>query len=120
MERVYFVLHILGIFLVMASLGSAIVHVMNGGDKASNGSRRWLAITHGVSMLVILVAGVGMLKRGGWSFSEGWVHGKLGVWVVLGIAPTLIYRLPGLGRALWFIVPLLGAVAAYFAKYKLY
>ena len=120
MERVYFVLHILGIFLVMASLGSAIVHVMNGGDKASNGSRRWLAITHGVSMLVILVAGFGMLHRGGYSFAEGWVHGKLGVWILLGIAPALVYRLPSLGRALWFILPLLGAVAAYFAKYKLY
>ena len=35
--------HFLGLFLLMASLGGAIVHVLNGGTGESNRARAWLA-----------------------------------------------------------------------------
>jgi len=114
MERVYPFIHLFCIFLVFGSLGGLMLHVMNGGDKESNSNRKLLMITHGIAMVLILIAGVGMIHRNpGWNFSQGWVHAKLGIWLILGIAPMLISRMPNLAKVLYFVLPLLGALAYY-------
>ena len=119
MERVYLFIHLFGVCLLFASLGGLALHMMNGGDKASNANRKLIMLSHGLALIVIVVAGVGLLKRGYGSMSDGWVHAKLTIWLVLGAAPAIIYRVPKAAKMLWFILPLMGGLAFYFARFKL-
>lgn len=115
----YKLLHIVGLILLFLSLGGMTLHTINGGTKQNNGSRKLLAITHGVSLLLMLVAGFGLMARlniaSAWPV---WIWPKLAIWLVMGGAVALVYRKPALSRALWFILPLLGLVAGYLALYK--
>jgi cytochrome bd-type quinol oxidase subunit 2 len=114
--QVYNLLHILGIVLVFMAIGAAAVHAANGGDKASNKMRGLVMAFHGTGLVLLLVAGFGMLSKkfGMANGLPGWLHPKLLIWVLLGAAPTLIMRKPDSGKLMWFVVPLLGAAAAYF------
>ncbi len=107
--------HFLGLFLLMASLGGALVHVLNGGTRESNRARAWLAASHGVALLLVLVGGFGMLGAQKLGF-PGWVHPKLTIWLLMGGSLTAAYRWPALARPLWFALPLLGLVAAWFGR----
>ena len=118
MERVYPFIHLFSVFLLFGSLGGLALHVMNGGDKASNTQRKLIMMSHGIAMVLILIAGVGMIHRNpGWNFSQGWVHAKLGIWFLLGMAPVIIYRVPSLTKVLWFVLPLLGGLAYYVVNF---
>jgi hypothetical protein len=70
-------------------------------------------------MVLVLLGGFGMLARLGihWPW-PGWVLGKVIIWIILGGIIALIYRLPHVGKALWYIVLLLGTLAAYLAIMK--
>lgn len=110
----YNLLHILGIVLVFMALGGYAFHGANGGTKEDNKARGLLAGTHGVGMLLILVAGFGMLaKIDAMASIPAWVYPKLLIWVVLGAAPALLNRKPEQGKVLWFVLFLLGGTAAY-------
>ena len=116
---IYKFLHILGIMMIFASLGGMIHYVINGGTKAQNRWQKAAAATHGLGMVLVLLGGFGMLARLGihWPW-PGWVVGKIIIWIILGGIIALIYRLPNTGKALWYIVLLLGALAAYLAIMK--
>jgi hypothetical protein len=118
----YVVLHVLGIILTFMALGAAALHAGNaprasgpeGGDtRETNPGRKLVAAVHGVGLLLILVAGFGMLAKKFGGGLPGWVHPKLLIWLLLGAAPVLIARKPGSARLMWILLPLLGAVAAY-------
>ena len=108
----YKVAHIFGVLLVFVAFGAALV----------DGSRRKLAtMTHGIGLLIVLVAGFGALARlgihgpGGWPL---WIWLKLLIWLALGAAMTVARRSPATAKALWWLLPLLGAAAAYLALFK--
>lgn len=113
-------LHLIGVFLLLLALGSVATHAMNGGTRESNAARRLSSISHGVGLLLVLVAGFGLLARlhimG--AGLPGWVWAKIGVWVVLGGMLVLPYRMPRHAGALWGVTLLLAAVAAWLAIYK--
>jgi hypothetical protein len=113
--EVYKIIHLLGIAWLFFVLGGATLHALNGGDKASNNSRKLMAASHGVALVIILVAGFGML--GGKQMGT-WVFLKFALWLVLGASLALIQKKPGLAKALWFVLPLLAAAGAYLAVYK--
>ena len=118
--EIYKVLHLLGIFLLFSALGgSAMLGIRGGADDQVRPYRKLLAATHGVALLVIFVAGFGLMARlgimTGWPL---WIWVKLGVWLVLGGAMAFVRRKPELGRAWIVIVPVVGAVAAYMAITK--
>jgi hypothetical protein len=71
-------LHLAGVFALFASLGA----VMLGGT-----SRKSASILHGVSLLFILLIGFAMLKKP--PMGEYWWMAKLGIWLFIGIAPSL-------------------------------
>jgi hypothetical protein len=48
----------------------------------------------------------------------GWVFVKLIIWLVLGGVTGLIYKLSSRGQWLWYVVILLGVIAAYMAIFK--
>lgn len=121
MERVYLFLHLFGVCLLFASLGGLALHMMNGGDKASNTNRKLIMFSHGLALVIMLVAGVGYQTRvagPGQTFNQGWVQAKLGIWLLMGAAPAIIYRVPKAAKLLWLFLPLLGGTAYYFAKFK--
>ncbi|HWP91841.1 MAG TPA: hypothetical protein VNN20_06560 [Thermodesulfobacteriota bacterium] len=113
----YKVIHVIGVMLLLLSLGG---YLMLSTNQSARG-RKLAAITHGISVLIILVAGFGLLARlgffgaGGWPL---WVWVKLLIWLILAVIVVLIKRVPGLMPVLWFVIPALGAIAAYMAVYK--
>ncbi|HXG31059.1 MAG TPA: hypothetical protein VNK81_05390 [Thermodesulfobacteriota bacterium] len=113
----YRVLHVFGVMLLLLSLGGYLTLAISGSERG----RRLVAITHGVSLLIILVAGFGLLARLGFSSMGGWplwIWIKFSIWLVLALIVVLIRRVPGLAPALWFLTPVLSAISAYMAVYK--
>ena len=102
---------------MMAALGGICVHVANGGTRQSNRLKGPLAMAHGVGLLIVVIAGFGMLTQLRLGF-PGWVWAKLVIWLVFGAAVALPYRKPGLAKPLLFLLPLLGGLAAYLGIYK--
>ena len=115
---VYKLLHYFGMFLIFTAVGGVTVHAAGGGDKESNPARRALAVSHGIGLLLMAVAGFGMLAQIGVSAMGGWLWAKIIIWLVLGAATVLPYKARSLAGAMLMLVPLLGALAAYLAIYK--
>jgi hypothetical protein len=115
--EIYKILHLLGLTLVVLSLGGILMHTINGGAKTTNAFRKGAMISHGVGLLCLLVAGFGMLARLGIHSMPGWVIGKIVIWLVLGALVGLSYR-QNLARKLWFAIPALVVIAAALAIIK--
>jgi hypothetical protein len=114
----YKVLHLTALFTLFSLAGGAALHAANGGDKVGNRARGLVGILHGVALVVALVSGFGLLARLELGFDNGWVWIKLALWLAFGVLVTLPYRKPALARPLIWLLPLLGALAAYTALYK--
>lgn len=112
----YNVLHIAGIIGVFFALGGIFFHAANGGTKEGSW-RRGVAIMHGVGLVIIFVSGFGLLAKLKIPF-EGWVYAKLFIWFLLGGLLAVPYRFPQYSKLMFWLVPLIGAVAAYLARYK--
>ena len=110
--------HVAAILTLFTVAGGTALYVANGGDKASNKAKKLVGILHGLALLVALVSGFGALARLGLGFDTVWIWCKLALWLVFGVIVTLPYRYPALGKPLLWILPLLGALAAYLALYK--
>lgn len=116
---VYKVLHVLGILMLFLAYGGVMIHAINGGTKATNSWRTPLAITHGLGLLFVLVGGFGLLARLGiaWPW-PGWVLVKIGIWLIFAAVVGVAARSASLGKGLWWLLLLLGALAAYMAGVK--
>ncbi|HEB52574.1 MAG TPA: hypothetical protein ENI87_04880 [bacterium] len=108
----YRVLHVAGGLLLFFALGAALLAPR--GEKASKSA---MAL-HGVALLVMVVAGVGV-----WHKDEGvewghWLSAKVGCWVLLAALPILVRKgtLPRMLAVLLAIA--LGATAVWLAKFK--
>ena len=115
---VYKAVHLIGVMLTVAALAGMAIHAANGGLRAEALTRRLTTAVHGAGLLLVLVAGFGMLARLGASPGAGWVLLKLVVWVTLGVAAAVPYRRPQLARVLFLLVPLLAATAGIIAITK--
>jgi hypothetical protein len=120
-HSVYNVVHILGIIMLMASLGGLTLHAMNGGTRDTNSSRRLIGGLHGLGAFLVLLGGFGMLARIGFEHGSpfpGWLVAKIAIWLVLAGAVVLPYRRPSLALPLLMALPVLGGAAAVMAIYK--
>lgn len=115
---VYKVVHLLGIMLTITALGGMAVHAANGGTRRESLTRSLTTAVHGTGLLLVLVAGFGMLARLGASAASGWVMVKLAIWLLLGGAALVPYRRPQLARAVFIAVPLLAVLAGIMALTK--
>jgi hypothetical protein len=117
----YKVVHLVGIIFAFAGLGGLMLTVANGATKQTSKVRKLIGISHGVAMFVVLLGGFGLLARlkivHGAAF-PGWVWGKLIIWVLVSALLAVPYRKPELARPLFFLLPVLGGVAAWLAIYK--
>lgn len=117
----YTLLHVTAVLFLFVSLAGTFVHAIHGGTKSDTIFRKPLIIIHGISMLIILVGGFGLMARLGIGHTgfPGWIWGKLLIWLLLGAAIALPYRVSDHAKKLlFFVVPLLGAVSVWLAVYK--
>lgn len=115
----YKVLHLLAILVLFTAMGGlAMVTLRGGTDEELKAARKPLIILHGVALLVIFVAGFGLMAKLGMMQSgwPKWIFGKLAVWLVLGGAVAMLKR--PMGNTWYLILPVVGAVGAALAVYK--
>ena len=111
----YKILHLVAILFLFTSLGSLAVL----GRTVDHRLRKLAGIVHGISVMVILVAGFGLLARLGFFGSiPTWAWLKMGVWLLLALAAWPLRRRPEWALALWLLLPALGGVAAWLAVAK--
>ncbi len=113
----YKLIHLLGVIFLFLSLGAYLT--LSSTKTAVN--RKLIALTHGIAVIVILVAGFGLLARLGFSAFQSWpawVWVKITIWLILSLIIILIRKMPELKISLWFIIPILGVIAAYMAIFK--
>jgi hypothetical protein len=115
----YKVLHLFSILLVYVALGGASYLGAQGAPKGSP-QRRFIAITHGVGMFLVLLGGFGLLARLGLAREPFplWIWGKLAIWLLTGVGISASLRLKGLGKVFAVLFPVLGACAAALAVFK--
>lgn len=115
---VYKVIHLIGVFMVLISIGAAIIHMANGGEK-QHPSKKFLGMTHGIGLLISLVGGFGLAARLGLVTGlPGWIYAKLAIWLFFGGITAVIYKKPQLSKLLWFVLIAVAGLAAYLAQYK--
>lgn len=113
----YKLFHLFGVMLMFSALGAVVAAAVAG--EANPRLKKLGGIAHGVALALILVAGFGLLARQG--FTDAWplwVWLKLGIWLLFGAA-TVLVRKAG-EKAGWLLValPVLGAVSAWLALYR--
>ena len=102
----YKTLHLVGIMGFFASVGGMFA------SGSNSASRKPLAMLHGISLLILIVAGFGAVSKGGFHFSDGWVQAKIGI-LVLAILLLPAAKRRWLAPGVVLMVGLiLGAVAA--------
>lgn len=74
--------------------------------------RKLGSITSGIGLVLVLIAGFGMVAKLGYSYSAPWLIVKILVWVALGGMVSLINRKPEFAKALWWGILGLGLLAA--------
>ena len=108
--NIYQVLHIIGIAMVFLGYGALLARSMAAPDNVP--VRKLGSITSGIGLLLILVAGFGLISKLGHSFTDAWILVKFAVWLALGGLVVLINRKPQLAVMLWWLLIALGAIAA--------
>lgn len=117
----YKVLHLTGLAMVLLPLGGLMLYSVTNPEPLPAQQRRLVAMTHGIGMLLILVAGFGWLAKSGMgdpSTWGGWVYAKLAIWLFFGAALALLRRARNLAAIMWFLLPLVVLIAAYLAIFK--
>ncbi len=113
----YKLVHFLGLIMVFSGLGAQFVLAINGTGSKDGPGRRWVAMLHGIGLVLLLVAGFGMLAKGQLPI-QGWVISKLAIWILLGGIGAIAARRKSMAGVMWIVALLLGLSAAYLARFK--
>ena len=116
----YKVLHVFGALLLFMSLGGGVIRALQAGSPGAEKGRALIGASHGIALLILLVAGFGAAGKGG-MMSAGfpaWIIVKLVIWLALGGLLGAINRKPQMAKPLWVVFALLGGLAAYTAILK--
>ena len=118
----YKLVHVVGLLLLFASLGGLAVLGGLGTDPArSTPFKAVLNAFHGLGLVVLLVAGFGLLAKLDMSAPDkwgGWVYAKIVLWVVFGAAVVPLKRAPSLARLGLLLLVGLGCAAGWLALMK--
>jgi hypothetical protein len=115
----YKVIHLLSVMLLFTALGGLLLAAR--AEVQAGVSRKIAGMTHGLALILIFVSGFGALASLGFSNPAGWsvwIWLKLLIWIIFGGVIVLIRRAPRFAAVLWWVLPLLGGVAAYLGIYK--
>jgi hypothetical protein len=106
-------LHLVGLMWLFASLGAGLAIAIQGVPNAENRARKLVAASHGVALLLVLIAGFGMHAKLQLEGMPTWFLAKLGLWAVVGALIALPSRRPELAKPAWFALPVLAAIGAW-------
>jgi hypothetical protein len=114
----YKILHLFGLMLLFFGFGGLLMAAYSG--QALQKKARIMAFaTHGLGILIIFVSGFGLAARLGYiSQLPNWVYAKLGVWVLMGIAISVVKRKGHIGWPVATLLLGLGVTAAYLGVTK--
>ena len=114
----YKIIHLLGLMMVFLSLGGVIMRGINR-ENPLHSWKKGIAITHGIGMVLLLIAGFGLLARLGIAGNiPGWAWLKFVIWLVLGGMLVIPRKLPEMAKSMWWVALLLGSIAAWLALEK--
>ncbi len=107
---IYKVLHLTGVIALFTSLGTVI-------SGSCEDCRKKATIMHGVSLVLILISGFGMIAKLYQNKFAGWMIAKVVIWLLLGAVIVLSKRQLLPKPVLTIGVIVLGAIAAYLGVY---
>jgi hypothetical protein len=81
-------------------------------------TRKRVMMITGIASLLILVSGVGIMHKVGYTFGMKWIWVKIAVWLVLSAMAGLAYRKREIAGPLRLAVIVLAGVSVYMAIYK--
>lgn len=96
--------------MVFTGYGALIARSLSSTEHA--GVKKLGSITSGVGLLLIFVAGFGLISKMGYSFATPWILVKLVIWLILGGLIAMINRKPQLAGTFWWVLIGLGGLAA--------
>jgi len=115
---VYKMIHLLGVIMTLGALFGWTIHYLNGGEK-NNPAKKLMGISHGIGLILVLVAGFGLLARIEQSAAQLWVLLKLVIWLVFGAYTMLLHKGILKPKVSWFAIMFLGVSAVFLAQYKI-
>jgi len=106
----YKFIHLLGVLGAFFALGGALFGSLQVSSKEKLSGRKIIGAFHGISLVLALVGGFGLMARMQLKFSQnGWLWGKLIIWLVVGALLAFIYKSPQSSKTKW--IPAVLAVA---------
>ena len=107
--HIYHILHLVGVIFVFVGIGGLL---------SPNGNTRTGMKYHGIGLLIILIAGFGLIAKLNLSYTAPWVIGKMIIWLALGGLPVLAKKRALQPGVIVLIAVALGGVAAYLGYLK--
>ena len=112
----YHLLHLAGVIMLFMGYGALLGRSLAGSDNVR--VRRLGSITSGVGLLLMLVAGFGLLAKLYDNTFHNWIIAKLVIWLVLGGLIVIINRKPSAALPLWWVTLALGLLGVVFVYYR--
>jgi len=109
-------LHLVGVFMVIMSLGG-LAFSARVADPQTHPLKMKAVLFHGVGLLIVIVAGFGLLAKTGVGF-PAWAIAKMVIWLCLGGILVLAKRKPSMAIPVWWIVFILAGLAGWLAIFK--
>lgn len=101
----YHILHVVGVIVLFIGIGSML-----------GGNRRIGGMLHGIGLIILLIAGFGLIAKLKLPYTSPFIIGKAVIWLALGALPAFAKKMPG--TALILLAVALGALAAYMGYTK--
>ncbi|MFN7727849.1 MAG: hypothetical protein ACK5P7_01700 [Bdellovibrio sp.] len=114
----YKIMHIVGLAFLLVGLGSMLILSLTG--QMQNKKAKTLTFAcHGIGLLIMFVAGFGLAARLGLTTGfPNWMLAKIGIWIVLGLAISVIKRRPQWTFASLIVIVGLVGTASWLAVMK--
>ncbi|AHZ86205.1 hypothetical protein AB1A81_04395 [Bdellovibrio bacteriovorus] len=114
----YKIMHFLGLMTLFFGLGGLLV-ASYAKVTLTKQARIMTFVTHGLGLMLLLIGGFGMMaKLGIMAAMPGWLYGKLIIWMLLGLAVSLVKRKGYIGWPIAILLLVLGTTASIFAINK--
>lgn len=117
--QIFLIVHLIGAFFVVFSLGGSLLQAIVSGDKNYE-FKKAIGIIHGVGLLLLFVAGFGLIGKVGYSPIPFWIWIKMAIWVFFGVVSALAFRSKSKSKSklLWAISIILFITVIVLVKIK--
>ena len=114
---IYIIFHLIGAFFVIFALGGSLLQAINTGNKNFQ-FKKVIGAVHGIGLLLLFVAGFGLIAKNGYSTIPLWVWIKIIIWGFYAIVSGLAFKRAKESKLLWIITLLLFIVVIVLAQLK--